>query len=182
MSMDYALTALLERSISSEKGDGSGSETAGLLDETNVRSHDERSLARTWISIEDVPPDRRDKWRRIINEWHDGQSDPDKGSANWRAGKLNDARLFASHLGLSEPERDKVVEMADEIDFTKFGSFKTEQVLVACCSLVRDENTEEYGNRIILQDEFRELMDVTGLGSSQHRKIRQAIRERTDYF
>jgi hypothetical protein len=163
-------------------GDGAHDQTQALLDETNIRHEDGRSLAQTWISLNDVPAEKRDRWRRIINNYHDGQTDPEKGKQNWQAGKVNDAKLFAGHLSLSASETAKLVEMARHIDFTKFGSFSNDQVLVAAASLISDENTSKYENRIILTDEYKELMEVVDLGSTQRRTIRQAIRERTDFF
>lgn len=182
MSMQDAIDELNQRHVHNEKGDGAADEIHALMDENNIRQEDGRSLAQTWIRLDDVPPEKRNKWERIINNYHDGQTDPEKGKQNWAAAKVNDAKLFADHLDFKKHERDKLVQMAGHIDFTNFGSYSTEQVLVGCCSLIRDENTDQYENRIILQDEFKELMEVAGIGSKQHRKIRKAIRERTDYF
>jgi len=180
MSLDSAYAELAERNVQNGPGDGAASEIAEMIDETQPDAENGSSMMHTKFNHWEAPSDEG-KWRNL---WKlaDGQRNSDKSSKNWHAGKMNDAELFAGQLNFAEHERRKLKRMATTIDFTKFGSFSTEQVMVASASLIRDENTSKYENRIILQDEFKELMEVTGLGSKQLRKIRQAIRERTDFF
>lgn len=181
MSLDKAYEELTKRQVQSGPGDGTSSEVEEMIDRNEPNAENGSSMMHTKFHHWEAPSDKEGKWKNL---WKlaDGQRDSDKSSQNWQAGKVNDAKLFADQLHFTEAEEKKLVRMAKQIDFTKFGSFSTDQVLVAAASLIRDENTQFYENRIILQDEFKELMQVTDLGSKQHRKIRQAIRERTDFF
>jgi hypothetical protein len=181
MSLDKAYAELAERNVQAQPGDGTSSEIAEMIDESQPDAENGSSMMHTKFNHWEAPSSQEGKWRNL---WQlaDGQRNSDKSSQNWAAGKQNDAKLFADQLNFAEHERTKLKKMAREVDFTKFGSFSTDQVLVASASLIRDENTTKYENRIILQDEFKELMEVTGVGSKQLRKMRQAIRERTNFF
>lgn len=185
---DHAIVELETQHLRPQQDGGNG-EQERYIDKTSPQENDGRSETVTGFDPRDAPSGERvyregqwmDKWE-WFNQLNDGVQDKERGKQNWRAGKRNDAKLIADHLSLAPSERDKLVRMAEEIDFNNFGSHTTEQVLVGCASLVSDENTTVYENRIILQDEFRELMEVLGMGSKEHRQIRQSIRDRTDFF
>lgn len=185
---EHAVVELEEHLLQPQQYGGNG-EQERFIDKTSPRENDGRSETVTGFDPKDAPSGERvyrggewmSKWE-WLNQLNDGVQDKERGKQNWRAGKINDAKLIANHLSLSPSERDKLLRMADEIDFNNFGSHTTEQVLMGCASLVSDENTTVYENRIILQDEFRELLDAFDMGSKEHRQIRQSIRERTDFF
>jgi hypothetical protein len=170
-----------------QSGGGNGSEER-YIDSETPQENDGRSKTVTGFDPRDTTSQKVyrqgkwiDKWK-WLNQLNDGVQDKNRGKQNWRAGKINDAELIANRLELTRPEKDKLKRMADEIDFNRFGSYKTEQVLLACASLVSDENTTIYENRIILQESFKEMIVSFEMGSKDHQQIRQAIRERTEYF
>lgn len=177
-----AVVDLQRRNIHRDAGDGTGEWSDIQYDDNSLYEDRSGSQARTTFFHWD--PDfegDRDKWRRLSQKNHskgeDGQS-----KRKWHAGKRNDAKLFCDHLDLDRDQQDKVLEMTDDIDFNQFGTYTTEQVLVGICSLVVDETTTNFEDRIITRDEFKELMEVVGIGSKEHNRIRRGIRDRTSYF
>lgn len=176
-----AEAALAARSLHAEGGDGANGVQEAFIDEHSIQSNDGRSRTHTMFYWWEATPERQTRFKKLA-KWNDGVQDQERKERNWHQGKLNDARLFCEHLGLSDTETHKVVEMADTIDFSQFGSYTVEQVLVGCCSLVADENTDTFEDRIITTDEFKELMEVVHIGTTEHNRIRRAIRDRTPYF
>jgi hypothetical protein len=88
-----------------------------------------------------------------------------------------------------------VVEIAESLDFssTTYGGKKYEKVLLAICSLVSDRalsqrldhnntNATIADQRIVLSEKFRDLMEANRLGSREHNRIREMIREKTELF
>lgn len=186
---NHAIVELEEHLLRPQQSGGGNGDQERFIDQTSPQENDGRSETVTGFDPRDAPSGERvyrqgewmTKWE-WLNQLNDGVQDKERGKQNWKAGKLNDAKLIADHLSLQPAETDKLLRMAEEIDFNNFGSHTTEQVLVACASLVSDENTTVYDNRIILRDEFKELMEAFDMGSKEHRQIRQSIRERTDFF
>lgn len=176
-----AEVALTKRNLHQAVGDGANGSQEAYIDQHSIQSNDGRSRTRTTFYWWEAPPGKREQYENLA-EWNDGVQDKDRASHNWERGKLNDAELFCEHLDFTKQEAQKVTRMTKDIDFDAFGSFTVEQVLVGCCSLVADENTENFEDRIITRDEFKELMGVVGIGSTEHRRVRKGIRDRTDYF
>lgn len=172
---------LISRSISTGRGDGANDWSGDRIDEEIPVANDGRSQTRTTFRYREAPEWKQAQYKRLA-EWNDGVQDSDRPIHNWRVGKENDADLFTQHLELSMKESDEVKEIVNDMDFNQFGSYSTGQVTVAVCSMVSDKHTDEFDNRIILKDEFRELMEVNNMGSKEHRRIRQLIREKTGYF
>lgn len=191
MSDDFssARSRLSSRYILTEAGDGSNGTEEAYIDSNSIIQNDGRSKCVTGFDPRDVSHkttvvrqgETYRKWE-WLNQLNDGVQENDRASANWHAGKINDAKLFCDHLNFSPELTEEVVEMAKTIDFSEFGQYTVCAVLVGCCSLVADSHTDTIEDRIIVRDEFKELMEVTGIGSREHNKIRQGIRERTEYF
>ena len=186
--LDYATTKLQEKNLRPQQSGGGNGAEERFIDQETPQENDGRSQTVTGFDPHDARSDKVyrqgewiDKWK-WLNQLNDGVQDKDRSKHNWRAGKLNDAKLIADRLELTRPERDKLKRMADSVNFNRFGSYRSEQVLLACASLISDENTTVYDNRIILQDEFREMLTSFDMGSNDHQQIRQAIRDRTEYF
>lgn len=186
--MEYAAVKLQENNLRPQQQGGGNGAQERFIDQESPQENDGRSTTVTGFDPHDARSEKIyrqgewiDKWE-WLNQLNDGVQDKNRSKHNWRAGKLNDAKLIANRLELTRPERDKLKRMADSIDFNQFGSYRSEQILLACASLISDENTTVYDNRIILQDEFREMLTSFDMGSSDHQQIRQAIRERTEYF
>lgn len=185
---NYATTKLQEKNLRPQQSGGGNGVQERFIDKESPQQNDGRSETVTGFNPHDARSEQvyrqgewMDKWE-WLNQLNDGVQDKNRSKHNWRAGKLNDAKLIANRLELTRPERDKLKRMADSVDFNQFGSYRSEQVLLACASLISDENTTVYDNRIILQDEFREMLKSFDMGSNDHQQIRQAIRDRTEYF
>lgn len=179
-----ARTQLAERSIQREAGDGNSKWADEDFDSNSLYEDNDGSDARTtffhWDS--DLPNGaNRDKWKRLA-QLNYGKRSKDSSHRVWKAGKRNDAKLFCDHLDFDQKKTDKVIEMAESIDFDHFGNYTVEQVLVAGCSLVNDRAADNFEDRIITRDEYKELMDITDMGTRDYRHIRNSIRQRTDHF
>lgn len=195
-SLTDAADELSYRQVQREAGDGAGGHQEAYIDENSIQDNDGRSDTVTGFDSSRPmdangrpvynPTVRRNgrtyQWWEYLNQLNDGVQDSNRASANWKAGKINDAELFCDHLGFNRDQTEDVVRMAEEMDFRRFGKFTTGQILVSCCSLVADADTEVFEDRIIVTDSFKELMEVTNLGSREHRKIRKGIRQRTEFF
>lgn len=162
-------------------GEGSKTTKMEFIDKETPVANDGRSQTRTTFRYEDAPQGKQEQYRRLA-KINDGMHDSSRPIENWRVGKENDVDLFANHLSLSDVEHMELREMASDIDFNKFGTYTVGQVLVSLCSLISDKHTTVFDNRIILKEEFQELLEVNNMGSREHRRIRQLIREKTDHF
>lgn len=196
VSTEAAVRALARRSIQREAGDGASGHQESYIDQHTPQENDGRSKTVTGFDSSNPvdasgrpvnnPQVRRNgrtyrKWD-YLNQLNDGVQDKDRAAANWEAGKINDAKLFAGHLEFNREQTELLIEMSTTINFDEFGQYDTSQVLVGCCSLVADRATDNFEDRIVVTDEFKELMEVANLGSREHRKIRQGIRDRTEFF
>lgn len=163
-------------------GHTGNNERGGFIDQETPQITDDRGGAATYFKWWEGNDDSG-KWRRLYRH-NEGMghrnNEKSRSTQTQEARRVNDAKLFCEHLNFEDWKTEEVVEMAREIDF-KFGSFRYDQVLLACCSLVADKYTEKIDERIMLSDEFRELMDVVGIGTREHRKIRKRIHEKTEY-
>lgn len=179
---------LIFRNLQRKAGDSVSDTQAAFIDSETPRGGDGRGNHSTGLAPKDAEAEfiyrqgekfNKWEWLRQLNE---GVGDPERASTNWTAGKVNDAEMFCDELGFGEEKTEKIVEMVTTIDGSDFGSYTTEQITLGCCSLVADADTDTYEDRIILQDEFKELMDVVGLGSREHSRIRQTIRSKSEFF
>lgn len=174
-------------------GNGSGSTEDDWLDENSTAAQNQWSTARTTFRVNDAPAHRREHFENLYRT-HNGWGEGDRDQTILRSHIVADAETFGAVLELPKPQRRRIKSIAQEIDMSsqKFGGKPYEKILLAICSLVADSaisdktggspDPEKASRRLILRDEFRDLMDAANLGSREHRKIRQMLRDRTSYF
>lgn len=174
-------------------GNGSGNWSDGTIDEQSIYDNPWGSNATTTFnpSGEDaygdpIPKEKQQKLERLY-EWHHGKGE--SGARITTSHMENDAEMFMSALEMPEVQRERVRNILDHLDTSSnnFGSRKYEKIILALCTLISDEFLTERPNpsiddRLFLTDQFREFMDCTSMSSSELRKIRKAIREKSDYF
>jgi hypothetical protein len=175
-------------------GNGSRSAEEDWLDEHTTARENQWSTADTTFYYWEANAANRKKFETLYDKHH-GKGEGDRRSTIRRSHIVNDAQMFCSVLELPEPQRERVIDIAKRLDFSsnRFGGKSYEKVLLAICSLVSDSSLsrklgrDDIDNsvadeRIVLDDSFRELMESVGLGSGEHSRIRQMLREKTDEF
>lgn len=169
-------------------GNGSRNSQEDWLDEHTTSAKNEWSTAATTFYISDAPPHRQQHFEALYRT-HNGWGEQSRKDTIRRSHVVNDAETFVSILELPTYQRERVIEIAEDIDLSskRFGGKSYEKILLAVCSLVSDEALSDkcdpsIENRIVFTDEFKQLMEANGLGSREHNRIRQMIRERSNYF
>lgn len=174
-------------------GNGSRSAEEDWLDDNTTSSENEWSTAETTFYYWEASSGQQSHFEELYDKHH-GKGESDRRSTIRRSYIVKDARTFCSILELPDPQRNHVISIAEDLDFSsnRFGK-KYEKILLAVCSLVSDQALSQYidntnnssdaiERRIVLSDEFRELMDANNLGSREHNRIRQMLREKTEHF
>lgn len=169
-------------------GNGSRSAEEDWLDEHTTASENQWSTAATTFYISDAPAHRQEHFESLYKK-HNGWGESDRRSTIRRSHIVNDAETFCNILELPDYQTNRVVQIAQELDVSanRFGGKSYEKILLAVCSLVSDEelSKKSYASvekRLIFTDEFRDLMDANELGSREHNRIRQMLRDKTKYF
>lgn len=180
--------------IDRSNGNGSRSAEEDWLDENTTAAENEWSTASTTFYYWEASATRQNKFEALYDAHH-GKGESNRKTTIRRSHIVNDAETFCNILELPDPETQRVVTIAQELDFSskRFGGKPYEKILLAVCSLVSDEalsrniaqsttDSAVANRRIMLSDEFRDLMEVNDLGSKEHNRIRQMLREKTDKF
>jgi len=174
-------------------GNGSRSAEEDWLDENTTASENEWSTASTTFYYWEASATQQNKFEDLYDAHH-GKGEEDRRSTIRRSHIINDAETFVNILELPEPQSKRVIEIAKQFNFSsnRFGGKPYEKILLAVCSLVSDQalsqkldqnsDSAAVSRRIVLDDAFRDLMDVNNLGSREHNRIRQMLREKTDLF
>lgn len=182
-------------SLDRSNGNGSRSAEEDWLDDNTTASENQWSTAATTFYISDAPAHRQAHFESLY-EIHNGWGEADRRGSIRHSHLINDAETFCNILELPGYQRRRVLYVAENLDFSskRFGGKSYEKILLAVCSLVSDEELssrlQQNGasgdalqrQRLILQDQFRDLMDANGLGSREHSRIRQMLREKTQFF
>lgn len=175
-------------------GNGSRSAEEDWLDENTTAAENQWSTAETTFYYWEASAAQQSKFQDLYDAHH-GKGESDRRSTIRRSHIVSDAEMFTSVLEMPDVQAERVIQIAQELDFssTRFGGKPYEKILLAVCSLVSDEALSRNVNqnsidssiateRLILTDEFRDLMDVNNLGSKEHSRIRQMLREKTEMF
>ena len=173
-------------------GNGSRSAEEDWLDENSTAAENQWSTAETTFYYWEAGAGQSQHYKDLYDAHH-GKGESDRRSTIRRSHIVSDAQMFVSILEMPDHERDRVTQVAQELDFSCFGGKPYEKILLAVCSLVSDEalsqkldhnnlDSNVANRRIVLDDAFRDLMDANSLGSREHNRIRQMLREKTDFF
>lgn len=171
-----------------DRSEGSGS--SDWQDEqmdVNSRVHpNDWTTAHTTFRVSDAPQEKRERFQSLKRA-HDGYGEEDRKSTLRQSKIMKDAECFSNVCSLSEQETEKVFKIikTSDISSNTFGGKSYEKILLAVMTLVRDQNinsTEQMNQRLILQDNFKELMNSCKIGSGELRRVRQMVREKTEYF
>lgn len=174
-------------------GNGSRSAEEDWLDEHSTSAENEWSTAETTFYYWEA--DGNGSRYKDLYDTHHGKGESDRKSTIRRSHIIKDAKTFVNILELPEPQAERVIQIAEELDFSSrvFGGKPYEKILLAICSLVSDralsrklDHNNPSGSfadrRIVLDESFKNLMEVNELGSREHNRIRQMLREKTDLF
>lgn len=181
-----------------DRSNGNGSSGTGddWLDSESIFDNPWGSQAATTFKPTDtdgqenpLPKKKKQKFERLY-DLQNGKGERSRKDTIRASHIENDAETFMSVLEMPEPQRETVREILDNLDISSnnFGAGRRyEKIILTICSLVADEALSDQQNpslddRLFLTDEFRNLMDVNKMSSSEHRRIRVAVREKSDYF
>jgi len=188
------LDALLDP-FNREHGSGSSSYSDDWLELNSIYDNEWGSQAATTFDPNDfdgynqpLPKRRREFYERLYR-LNNGYGEGSRHHTIKRSRIWNDTEMFMSVLDMPQTQRQIVREVVASYDMSSraSGGHPYEKIILAICSLVADEALTEQRNpsvddRLFLTDEFRELMDVTAMSTSDHRRIRARVREQSPYF
>lgn len=171
-------------------GNGSRSREEDWLDQNTTAAEHQWSTADTTFYMSDVPPHKRSKFKDLYDVHH-GKGESDRSSTLPRMKMVADTKTFCAVLELSEPLRERILHIMKNIDISanETGGKPYEKIILAVITLVHDEHLSaqptgsvDYKQRLIFDDDFRELMEANSLGSKELRSVREQVRSKTEYF
>lgn len=171
-------------------GNGSSNSTDDWLDEQSIYDNEWGSSAATTFNPNEssLPKSKREKFESLY-EIHNGKLESSRRGDIIQSHIQNDTKMFMSVLEMPDVQRKRVLQILDNLDISSnnFGGRPYEKIILALCSLVADEALGQspdpsVEDRLFLTDEFKDLMDCTKTSSSDVRKLRRDIREKSDYF
>jgi hypothetical protein len=171
------------------EGNGSNGRADDFLDGDSIFDNEWGSTAATTFKPSDCDdPARRRKLERLY-KLQNGKFEDTRIQTIRASNVENDAQTFMSVLELAEPQRDRIMEVLDDLDISSnnFGGRRYEKIILAICSLIADESLSNQpdpslDDRLFLSDEFQNLMDVCNMTNSEHRKLRASVRDKSSYF
>lgn len=177
------------------RGSGSRNATEDWLDDKTIYDNEWGSTANTTFRPFDEDgngnsiPSYKQRHMKRLYERQNGKGDTSRKETIRQSYIENDLEIFMSVLEMSEYEKDDVRYIFEEIgvDSNTFGSWKYEKILLTICSLVADKYLSNQKNasiesRLFMTDRYKELMNAVHMSSTDHRKLRVSIREKSDYF
>jgi len=167
-----------------DSGTGSRSTEEDWMDENTRIEENKWTTSRTtfWPDSDD------DKFSRL-REMHDrfaGENETYNRKTTIRYGHImNDVYTFCNICHLRDYQTEAVANIIRDTDISSnnYGGKGYEKIILAAMSLIVDRDinrVDEFDNRLILQDNFRALMDTIDVGSKELRTVRQMVRERVD--
>lgn len=172
-------------SLDRSSGNGSSGTGDEWLDEKSIFDNQWGSQAVTTFNPEDSSNTER---MQRLYELHNGKYHPERSHDLSESYVKNDMETFMSVLEMPSRQRETVREIITKLDISSNNfSRRYEKIILTVCSLVADEalsnqHDPSLDQRLFFSDEFRDLMDVTKMSSTEHRRIRVRVREESDYF
>lgn len=185
-----------------DRSDGNGSASAedDLVEKNSIFHNEWGSSAATTFKPSDTDAHGNDLSQKKQQKFEDLYA---LNNGKWEKSRKidihsshvkNDAETFMSVLEIPTPQRKRVVHILDQVNISanNFGGRQYEKIILSICSLVCDEalsnryppTTDEdvTSKRLFNQEEFKELMETVSMSGTEHRKIREKVRQESDYF
>lgn len=185
MNTTRSLVDPFDRSI----GNGSSSGEDDTIETGNVYEMNWGSQAATDFNPDEVRTSHKQRAKfRQLEKLNHGKGEQSRDKTIRASHINNDLETFMSVLELPSRQRDTIREVVEEVgvDSNKFGGIPYEKIILTICSLVADEalsnNNGNFNERLLFSDEYRELMNVTGMSSKDHRSLRVKIRDKSSHF
>ena len=167
-----------------DRGSGNGSRSGqeDWIDENTTAKKNRWSQSQTTFYPDDAPPQLQQRYKRL-KEWHDDKWSSNRKHDIKQAMILADAETFCDVLDLNGYETDRVMHVVEESDISSnnFGGKPYEKILVAICTLVSDEQTDNFDERVIYHKNFQDLLAHVNMDRGEHKRLRQSVRERTAF-
>ncbi len=173
-----------------DRSTGNGSRNAGddWADEVSIYDNEWGSQAATTFNPNEAPASQIQKFESLY-KIQNGKGETTRKATIKQSHFKSDTETFMNVLEMPTYQRERVTHILNNLDISSnnFGSTRYEKIILATCSLVSDEalsnsRDPDVNDRLFLSDTFRQLMDTTKMSSSEHRQIRVAVREKSDYF
>lgn len=157
----------------------------------NTRVHpNDWSVAQTTFYPDDPSAELTNKQRRYymkLKSEHDRHPQDGRKTNLRRTEILKDAEAFSNFIELSDEQKERTMNIIREIDLSSqtYGGKPYETIILAVMTLAVDESIdreEEMYKRLTNRQSFEEVLSVTDTSVSDIRKVRQQVRENTDYF
>jgi hypothetical protein len=180
-----------------DRGHGSGASPGrdDWTDEVTIFDNEWGSQAATSFNPHDMDgqdapiPRRQQRLYERLYRLNNGYGEETRRHTINRSRLHNDMETFMSVLEMPDIQRETVRDIVHDYDMSSnaSGGTRYEKLLLSICSLVSDEALSAQENpsvddRLYKTERFRELMEVNDMTSSDHRRLRNHIREQSDYF
>lgn len=169
-------------------GNGSRDASDDWADEVSIFTNEWGSQAATTFNPNEAPRNQMKKFESLY-KIQNGKGEANRKTTIRQSHIKNDTETFMDVLEMPAYQRERVTHILDNLDLSSnnFGGTRYEKIILATCSLVSDEalsnsRDPDVDDRLFLSDQFRKLMDSTEMSSSEHRKLRVAVRKKSDYF
>ena len=177
------------------EGTGSRNVEEDWLDGNSSVKDNKWTTSRTtfWPDAEDghgnkLTGDSRKRWKEL-RKAHDrfsSEGDNYDRKTTIRYGHImNDVHTFCNLCELSKHHTEEVASIINNSDISSknYGGKRYEKIILAVMSLIVDRDIDTVDNidqRLILDEDFKQLMENAKMGTTELRKVRQMVRERVD--
>lgn len=169
-----------------DRGHGSGARSSTEDFDASSRYESDNEFSKSRTTFEKSQANSNEgKWERLRKMNRHEPRGEDKEFFR-RAERLQDTKLFCDVLELPKELTKRVIDVVDEFDFDskKYGK-AYEKLILVIINLLHDKTLGEgdsYKDRVIYDDTYKELMEVTGLDSTERQRIRNNIRKNSEHF
>lgn len=165
-----------------DRGHGSGarSATEDFIASETFEQKNRFSTSRTKFNAYEADS-AESRWKRL-KKTNDRKRKGEDSEFFRRAERLQDTTLFCDVLELANHVRARVMQIVESFDFDskKYGGKSYEKIILVIINLVHDTTLgdgDSYEDRIIYDESYQELMEMSGLDSTERQRLRQNVRE-----
>jgi len=172
------------------RGSGNGSREGedDWFDEVSIFDNEWGSQAATTFYPHEAPVDWQEKFEALY-KIQNGKGEPNRKTTIRQSHIENDMEIFMDVLEMPTYQRRRVAHIVENLNLSSknFGGKRYEKIILTVCSLISDEALSksldpEIEDRLFFTDAFRQLMEATDMTSSDHWRLRVAVREKSEYF
>lgn len=173
-----------------DRASGNGSRDArdDWADSVSIFDNEWGSQAATTFNPKEAPSHQVDKFESLY-KIQNGKGERDRDQTITQSYIKNDAETFMNVLEMPKYQRERVIHILENFNLASknTGGKRYEKIILVICSLVSDEalsnsRDPDVNDRLFLTEEFKELMEIIGMGSKERRDLRVFVKKNSDYF